>query len=62
MAPLVVKRSDPVPERFTRSVFVAGADGAAWEGEGSGFEDPPLQLTPPAWFDPANAGESWDGD
>ena len=33
MAPLVVKRSDPVPERFTRSVFVAGADGAAWEGE-----------------------------
>jgi len=21
-----------------------------------------LPATPPAWFDPANAGESWDGD
>jgi hypothetical protein len=32
--------------------------GATWEGEGSGFREHPLPETPPAWFDPANAGES----
>jgi hypothetical protein len=32
--PLVVlKRGEAIPESFTRSIFVAGADGAAWQGE-----------------------------
>lgn len=35
---------------------------AVWEGEGSGFAEQPVPLTPPEWFDPANAGESWTGD
>ena len=33
MPPVVVKRGDPVPESFTRSVFVVGADGASWESD-----------------------------
>ncbi len=35
---------------------------AAWYGEGSGFVDRPLPQSAPDWFDPLNAGESWDDD
>lgn len=45
MPVVVAKRSDAIPEAFTRSVFLAGADGAAWESdalealERAGFDD-----------------------
>lgn len=35
---------------------------AEWNGEGSGFREIVIPREPPEWFDPANAGETWDGD
>lgn len=35
---------------------------AAWNGGGSGFIPVTLPETPPEWFDPLAAGESWDGE
>ena len=35
--------------------------GASWT-EGTGFREIPLPESPPPWFDPAAAGESWAGD
>jgi hypothetical protein len=35
---------------------------AVWHGEGSGFRDIEVPHTPPAWFDPALAGERWSED
>jgi hypothetical protein len=35
---------------------------ARWDGGGCGYRKIVIPQTPPEWFDPANAGESWDGD
>lgn len=36
---------------------------AIWEEEdGSGFQPVVIPHEPPAWFDPADAGERWDDD
>jgi hypothetical protein len=32
------------------------------EESGNGYRDIEIPHTPPAWFDPANAGETWDDD
>ena len=36
---------------------------ASWDGEGGcGYRPVFIPVCPPDWFDPANAGESWDGE
>ena len=35
---------------------------AEYSGEGSGYREVHIPETPPSWFDPANAGESWTDD
>jgi hypothetical protein len=35
---------------------------ASWNGGGTGYAPVSLPSTPPAWFDSAAAGESWDGE
>lgn len=35
---------------------------AKWSGPGSGYREIYIPRTPPEWFDPADAGETWDED
>jgi hypothetical protein len=36
---------------------------ASWDGAGSsGYVEPHIPVSPPEWFDPANAGEAWGED
>lgn len=40
----------------------AAYPGAGWYGEGSGYAYRPIPESPPDWFDPEAAGESWSDD
>ncbi len=46
-----------------KTLIEAQADhpGAIW-ANGSGYREIPIPVNPPEWFDPADAGESWDND
>lgn len=35
---------------------------AEWNGDGTGYREIVIPRDPPEWFDPANAGETWDDD
>lgn len=35
---------------------------AEWDGGGCGYREVLIPESPPDWFDPMNAGESWSGD
>lgn len=40
----------------------AAHPGAAWHGAMSGYVDQPIPASPPEWFDPEAAGETWADD
>lgn len=53
--------------RFRDGGFTSAAEAKAAYPEatvagGSGYREIVIPRTPPPWFDPANAGETWDSD
>jgi hypothetical protein len=54
------ERRSYVDGGFTSEAEAKAAYPDAIIAGGSGYREIPVPHTPPPWFDPANAGETWD--